>query len=569
MILLERVKKHIIPLVLVIPLTLFAYSSLLNTFFQQDEWQFFAGNIYYESKGIAGIIESFFPIDAISHFNPLGVAYTWITYFLFGINFMPYAWFSIFLHIFNALLLYYFVFSWLRSRKIAFIAALFFGLNSISHQAVTWVAATYSYEIPVAFILLSLIFFQRLFLHREHLRINILLSLTMLFISLLFHENGIFLFLFYPIIFLLNVDSQRKKLLRFFLCAVAIFTLIFFLVRIPFFFGFITSLPEFTDISHPPIPVYPYRIISIGMKSFAGALIPEKTLITISDAVTRLAYPQFITPDNLPNPFISQSIVFDLVSYALTVAIICIVLLFIRFVPDKKMKRVLMWTLLFVPMSFIPYGFVLGKAGYASIFDPKFFYVGSIGVSMLIAIIAYSLLHKFPRQKASKVIIYLLLGLYLVYHFHAIKTYLNNLAEIGTQRKTFLTDIKSSYPKLPKNVIFFIQSDTAYYGMPDNEKIIPVQVGFGKMLMIWYQKDEHFSGCMYEGQFLLKLLEESYRYCEGRGFGYFRKYDKLVNAVKVNNIFAESIIAYSWSGREESFTDITKTIREKLSAGAR
>lgn len=560
----KKIKKHIISFILIILFIVFAYSSLPNTFFQQDEWQFFAGNIYYESKGITGIIESFFPVDAISHFNPLGIVYTWATYFLFGINFTPYAWLSISLHTFNALLLYFFAFSWLRSRKIAFIAALFFGLNGISHQAVTWVEAINSYEIPLALILLSLIFFQRFLTNKKHRRINILLSLIMLFISLLFHENGIFLFLFYPIIFFLDADSQRKKILRFFSYALAIFALTFFLVRLPFFFGFVTSLPELTDISHPPISVYPYRIISIGMKSFAGALIPEKTLITISEEVTRLAYPQFITPDNLPNPFISQSIVFDLVSYVLTAIIVCAMFLFIRFMPEKNMKRALIWTLLFIPMSFIPYGFVLGKAGYASILEPKFFYVGSIGISIIIAIIMYSLLQKFSNSKALKIIVYLLFCLYILSHVYTTRTYINNLADISTQRKIFLASIKSSYQNLPKKVVFFTQSDTVYYGMPENEKILPVQVGFGKILMIWYQKDEQFPGCLYKGQFLLKILEQGYKECDGRGFGYFREYDKLLDLVKKEQIPLQNIISYSWSGSSSTFGDITPEIRAQI-----
>lgn len=564
----KKIKKHIISLTLVILLIVFAYSSLPNTFFQQDEWQFFAGNIYYESKGIGGVIESFFPIDAISHFNPLGMTYTWITYFLFGINFTPYGWLSIVLHIFNALLLYYFVFSWLRIRKIGFIAALFIGLNSIPYQAVTWVAAANSYEIPVAFILLSLIFFQRFLTHNKHRRINIVLSLTMLFISLLFHENGIFLFLFYPIIFFLSADSQRKKILRFFSYSLVIFALIYFLVRIPFFFGFTTSLPELTDISHPPISVYPYRIISIGMKTFAGSLIPEKTLITISEEVIRLAYPQFVATDNAVNPYISQLIVFDLVSYILTAFILTILFLLIRFLSDilrkEKFKNIFVWTLLFVPISLLPYAFVLGKAGYASIIEPKFFYVGSIGISILVAILFYSLLNKFSKQKILKIIVVIIFGLYLLSHIQAIRANVNNLVVMGARIKMFLNEIKNSYQKLPQKIIFFTQSDTAYYGMPDNEKMLPTQVGFGKMLMVWYQKEERFPGCLYQDQFLLNLLEEGYRYCEGRGFGYFRDYKKLVKSVRVNNVPLENIISYSWNSKTQEFKDVSSLVRNKL-----
>lgn len=558
----KTIRFHLFALIFIALLVIFTYWSLPNTFFQQDEWQTLASNIYYISKGITGVIESFLPTSPLSHFNPFARVFSWFEYMFYKTNFTLYAWQSISLHILNAGLLYYFIFFWFKSKKIAIISALFFGVNSIPNQAVTWVAAANSYEIPVAFILLSLTFFQRFLTYKKHQRINIFLSLTTLFISLLFHEIGIFLFLFYPIIFFLYAKPAWRKLLPTFSTGI-IFTLTtFILIRIPFFFGFSSVLPEATDISRPPIIVYPYRIISIAMKSFAGSLIPEKSLISISEGVTRLAYPQFITPDNLPNPFIAQSIVFDLVSYALTFFIICIMIMFLRFIPDKNMKKILIWTLFFIPTSLIPYGFVLGKAGYASILEPKFFYVSSIGVSILVAIISYSL--RFSKKKILKVTVFILLSLYLLYHMYAIRTYLSDLVEIGEQRKAFLTNIKSSYEKLPQNVVFFTQSDTAYYGMPNNEKILPVQIGFGKMLMIWYQKDENFPGCLYERNYLLRLLEEGYLECGGRGFGYFRQYDKLAEAIKSISLTADNVIAYSWNGKNEKFIDITNAVRKKL-----
>jgi hypothetical protein len=130
----------------------------------------------------------------------------------------------------------------------------------------------------------------------------------MLFISLLFHEIGIFLFLFYPAVFLIFRKIQKKIKLSFFINIMMFFILIFIFIRIPFFFGFITSLPELTDITPPPISVYPYRSISISLKSIASSLIPEKTLISASEELVRLSYPQFVTADNLPNPSLHRTI---------------------------------------------------------------------------------------------------------------------------------------------------------------------------------------------------------------------------------------------------------------------
>lgn len=561
---LKTIHYHFLALVFISLLVVFTYWNLPNTFFQQDEWQTLAAHIYYINNGITGVIESLLPVDLLSHFSPLAGVFSWFGYIFFKTNFILYAWQSISLHILNAGLLYYFVFFWFKSKKIAFISALFFGVNSIPHQAVTWVAAANSFEIPAAFILLSMIFFRRFItLNRNHKK-NILLSLVMLFISLLFHEVGIFLFLFYPMIFFLREKSQRRKLFSIFLYSLIIFIFIFFSVRAPFFFGFKSPLPGATDISHPPIAVYPYRLLSISMKSFAGNFFPEKILIRLSDQAVRLAYPQFVTLDNVPNPFIAQSVVFDLVSYIITISIISLVVLLIRCMPERKLSEALVWSLLFVPASLLPYAFVLGKAGYASILEPKFFYVSSIGASIIIAIASYSLIRTFSKKRIVKAFVYVLVSVYIVSHIYAVRSNVSNLVKISVQRKSFLTEIKSSYPRLPQKVIFFTQSDTAYYGMPSNEKALPVQIGFGKILMIWYQVNEQFPGCLYEGGFLIRMLEQGYRYCNGRGFGYFRNYDILMNTIKANKIPIENVVSYSWRGEQKEFRDITQQVRSKL-----
>lgn len=561
---LKAIPVYIIVLIFLSVLVVFAYWNLPETFFQQDEWQTLLSSIYFRSKGIEGILESFFPVDPVSHVNPASRVFAWFEYIAYYTNFSHYAWQSIVLHVFNSLLLYYFALSLVKSRKVAFIAALFFGVNSIPSQAVTWVAAANSYEVPATFILLSMIFFRRFIAQNRDHRKNILLSLVMLFISLLFHEVGIFLFLFYPMVFFLQEKSQRRKLFSIFLHSLILFIFIFFLVRVPFFFGFKSPLPEATDISHPPFAVYPYRLLSISMKSFAGNFFPEKILIGLSDQVVRIAYPQFVTSDNVPNPYIAQSIVFDLVSYVLTISIICILILLIRFMREKKLTEALVFSLIFVPTSLLPYAFVLGKAGYASILEPKFFYVSSIGASIIIATASYSLIRTFSKKRIVKASVYVLLSIYIVSHIYAVRSNVSNLVKISIQRKSFLTVIKSSYPRLPQKVIFFIQSDTAYYGMPESEKGLPVQIGFGKMLMIWYQKEESFHGCMYEDQFLLSILEEGYRNCGGRGVGYFRKYDKLLRAIRENHLSPDTVIAYSWHGNTNQFTDTTSEIQKRL-----
>lgn len=545
-------------------LIVFSYWKLPNTFFQQDEWQQLASLIYYSNKGLPGIVESFLPVNALSHFNPLARAFLWYEFIFYYTNFSFYAWHTIILHIINTLLLCYFILSWIKKKILAVIVALLFAVNRIPNQAITWVTGAESYEIPAMFILISLIFFQRFVHQQQHQKRNLFLSLTALFISLLFHENGLFLFLFYPAIILIRPYHTRAKLMPYLIRGIGILVVIYFLIRIPFFFGFLSSEPQPTDISQPPLTVYPYRFLSIILKSFAGNIFAEKTLITISEKVVLFSYPQFLDNGNIPNPYISQSIVFDLVSYVLTVGIVFVIVLFIKLNREKKFLESYVWSLIYIPLSLLPYGLVLGKAGYASILDSKFYYVSSIGLAILAGIIFYSLLEKFRQSKLLAICVLVLLGIVLLKNVYAVRNNVDDLVAIGTQRKNFLTNIKFSYPKLPQYVIFFTESDKAYYGMPPEEKILPVQVGFGRMLLTWYQNSEKFPMCFYDGVFLRYILAQGYRDCSGRGFGYFRDYGKLVEAIESNSFNIEHVIAYSWSGERKLFSDITESIKAKL-----
>lgn len=560
----KNINFHLVALIFISLFVVFAYWNLPDTFFQQDEWQSLGGSIYYQSKGISGILQYFFPAHALSHFNPLALIVSWLEFVFFYTNFTPYAWLNIVLQVLNAFLLYCFIWSWLKNRKIAIISALVFSVNNVSSQAVTWVQAANSYEMPTLFIILSLLFFHWFLVREQRRKTYLILSLMSLFISLLFHENGIFLFVFYPIIFFLYAKPNRKKILTVFSTGIILTFIIFIFIRIPFFFAFSNPLPTVTDISRPPLEVYPYRLISISMKSFAGSFFPEKTLIGFSDQVVRLAYPQFVTSDNEPNPYISQLIVFDLTSYIISISVVCLIILLIRFTHEKKFSEALVWSFIFVPTSLLPYAFVLGKAGYSSIFSPQYYYVSSIGTSIIVAITSYYLLRKFSKSQVGKFLVFLIIVLYLINHIYAVRASVERLVKISIPIKSFLATIKSSYPKLSQNVIFYTISNKAYYGMPDNEKTLPVQIGFGEMLMIWYQKEEKFPGCLYKDAFFLDILTEGYKQCDGRGFGYFRNYDKLITAIRTNKISAENVISYSWNAKTEEFKNITKETQIKI-----
>ena len=102
----KTIRSHFFVLLFIALFIVYTYWNLPKTFFQQDEWETFAVNIYAQSNGFSGMVKSILPVDSLSHFNPLSRVFSLFQYFFYYTNFTPYAWQSIVFHIFNASLLY-------------------------------------------------------------------------------------------------------------------------------------------------------------------------------------------------------------------------------------------------------------------------------------------------------------------------------------------------------------------------------------------------------------------------------------------------------------------------------
>lgn len=547
-----------------------AFGNLYKTFFQQDEWQYFGSNIFalLSDNSLLNII---LPLRGqLTHFFPLATIFFLLEYKIFHVNFAPYAHVALGLHILNGFLLFILIRKVIKNKLIAFSSATLFLVNSFSHQAVTWIAAGIGTLQSSAFLIISLMFFVD---YIEKKKIKYLsISLLSLLVSILFKEISLFLFIFFgAVIFIIFRNSLRKNLLFIKNSYLLIFITggIYLMMRIfLFLFSFVRSAqPEAGDVSAASIWVYVYRLFSVPLKGIAQTFVSQTQLISISDTVIFLAYPQFQGVDRVANPYISQSIVFDLVCMMAFFSLLIFGYFIINFFQKKgepSLANILFLSFLFLIISFFPYIFVPGKAGYFSIFEPRNLYIASMVTGAVISIVLWGLLKVFFKPSLVTVLFLFPFMLLLAYHVSVTRFDIKGLEHIGKTRMSLLNTIKSHYPKLPDNVIVYTVSSKAYYGMPIEEKTLPVQSGFGRMLLVWYQSSEQFPACFYENLFLHGLREQGYKKCENRGFGYFRDYAKLVDAIQTYGVPINNVIAFSWNGQEESFTNITKSIREEL-----
>lgn len=558
---------NIVP-VLTILLAIFGtYKSVADTFFQQDEWQYFGSTIYslQSSHPIANIL---LPLQGqVTHFFPLATLMFLLEYIFFKTNFPPYILLNIFIHMANALLLYVLVFLLTRKRVLAWGAALFFSVNSLANQPVTWVAAGIGTLPGTFFLLLFFICLMRFIQTKRHFML--VWGFISLFTSILFKEISIFVFLFLSLMWFVGKILFRRslKVPRAALLAFVALGVFYVALRVLFLLAPIRSAqPEVGDVSIASVGTYAYRLIAVPLKAFPQSIIPFSMLAAVSRGVIHLAYPQFVASDGIANPYIAESIVFDLVSFFGSTLLLLASFHMYRFLrkQEPQLAKVLTVSVLFIGMSALPYMFIPGKAGFFSIFEPRNLYMIGIGSSIWIVLLFYCLGTWLQPSQKSLYIMTLLIGLFAILHSFFIQQDITKLVSIGTIRKHFLTTIEDTYTKLPEKIIFYTESDRSYYGLSVDEKILPVQSGLGRMLMVWYQDKEQFPGCLYEDQFLHDLTSQGYRFCGGRGFGYARQYDKLLQLLKEHTLISTNVVGYSWTGRTAEFRDITLDLRKRI-----
>jgi len=139
-----------------------------------------------------------------------------------------------------------------------------------------------------------------------------------------------------------------------------------------------------------------------------------------------------------------------------------------------------------------------------------------------------------------------------------------NLYRVGVMRQYILSDIKGSYQRLPKKVVFYTESNKSYYGLPDEDRILPFQSGFGQTLLLWYYRSENFPVAFFKDNYLWDITSQGYKEIQGTGFGYFRNYSLLLSTLKEYNLSSESVIAFSWDDNTQTITNITEKIRKKI-----
>lgn len=535
--------------------------KLLFTFFQQDEWAIFGNFIVWEKENL-NWFNRLFIYEQDTHIIPLSNLFSYIQYKIAGLNFTIYAVDAILLHSVNSFLVFKLSELITKNKKISILAGILFLTNSITHQATTWVATTIGTSTSTLFILLSLLFFIKFLLGKNNW-INLLVSCISFAISLLFKETSIFCFLFLPILWFFYGKGNNRLLAKI-LSVLAVFGLGYVMFRIYFLLHGYASTSTPSELSQPEILVYFYRFLTSPLKFIAQSIIPTDYIINMSSVILSLGYP-FLSTGRVPNPYIVESVGADIVSYIFAFLIIGVSAFFLlkHKYEKKSFNTLIPVSLLFIALSSLPFIVVPGKSGYFSLLDGRHLYITSVFSSILLSILFFNI-HSYFNKKTAWIIV-VIVAVFIGGNMLKIRKDLNTQQANAFLRTYVLDSVISAYPNLPNKTIFYTESDKSYYGLAQNEKILPFQSGLGQTLLVWYNSHgEKFPACLFRAKYLYVLLSEGYKECEGRGFGYYRKLDLLREAISANKLSPNSVFAFRFNSNKNSLEDITLEIRNKI-----
>jgi len=531
--------------VIIIILIFLAYFPIFRGFFQHDEWIAF-GQYLPAGKNLF----SFFR-PTVAHYVPLQQLLFYLYVSVFKLDFFWYALSSILLHLFVVYLTIVFFSLLFKKRILALFAGLYFALEASGHQATSWIAADINTHGATIFGLLAVIVGYKY--HR------IWLSIFLLIISLLFKEITVAFFVIIPLMVLIfnkeRFINNRIKYLQFPLVG-----FIYFIFRLVMTFFPRADVGSQIVVETQSISEIFVNAVTFPVKIFTQSLIPTGFLLNIAKILTKML-PVDITglfgTTNFDN-FVEQ-VSLQTINWTVFILGILLMIYVIKKSRDKTAKNIIVFGWIFVILNSFIYVLSPGRSGSIPVVDSRNIYLPSLGAALFIVTAIYTLV----REKI--IVTILVLIPVLVLNIFWLEKELKILGDRGTERKNILYEIKSNYPVLPPKVVFYMVSDSSYYGLPEADRIFPFETNFGRTLMVWYLPTENLpKGFFSQIDFLHGLTDEGYRYFENRGFGYFRNLDSLLMAINENKLGKESIIAYQYDSVSKTLTDITSQVREKI-----
>ncbi|MCR4263505.1 MAG: glycosyltransferase family 39 protein [Candidatus Roizmanbacteria bacterium] len=523
-------------------ISFFTFYSLVHTFYQQDEWM---AHGHFLVEGPLAFINQYSFVGLLAGGGRLPAQlFQYFLFTVFPFNIALISLISIAIHTLNSFLVYNITHRILKNKIVSFVSALFFLTASSAHQSITWVGASIS-TVPSAFFALISLWYYLRFLEKEK-KIDATISFASLFLSYFTKQSALFLFLLYPVMYVLRRDMSKKTLRKVIVKHIPL--VIFLLIIIaPFFIGLF-----FREQTSENVFVTRNPLVSLASHTFSYPVNSLSQMYFFPGAMFSIA--KMFAPDMTGREI--ETIGATTASFIISMVLLAGTLLVYRL--SSTYRKPIVFSLLFTLMSFLP--FVALEKTHAYL-DSRYYYLGTAGAGLLLSSIGFAL-HAYISKKYSQYgaqVAALFLGIvftaYTISNIYFIHREVNKQTVLAQERIQFLHNLDVQVPKLPHNPVLYITGNAEYL-LPGN--YAPFQQGMGFTLMTWYYPEGNVPGELIKKDYLWQLGGEGYAEIEGNGFGYYANFSTLKQDYSDGKLTSATIIGLYYdahSGTIETITD--------------
>lgn len=541
----------------------FTYKDIMQNFFEQDEWAAFATNIIFGQFSFLEKIKFLFSSSGIfSHLIPVTTYIFYLMNKVFDLQAVWYFMIIVILHISNTVFVYILTQKLTKNTLMAFCAGLFFGINWISSQAVTWFSAAFGAQLSTTFFLLSLLLYC-IYLEKKK-RKYFIASVVLFIFSFMSKETTLTLIIIYPLLIwyytyvpLSHIfrKENRENFLWFFYSVILFFAFKILLLSInPF-----PVLATIGNSSKAPFILFP-RLFLYPLLAFSQIYDPGGIIFHLSKPFVMYEYPQLTADSSFLRivESIGPDVLYLLVSFVLI--IFCIFTIQHMLGRNRRMAFLIIVLLVAFFLSILPY---IPLPRFISLLEPRYYYTPNIFASILCVTCFWYWIHSSFLKQYTACILTIVTGVIIFFHFQQIQSDIMQKVLIAKERKALLSQMKIFLPVLSeKKNIFFMTGSGYDYLLPGLK--IPFQSGFGNVLMVWYFDNTHIIPQLVENNFLYGLTEQGYRMFHGVGFGYYFEKNALTRDLKDKKFSVNNVHAFFWNRNKQKLSDITNVFQKDV-----
>lgn len=540
------------------------YQDLTKLYYVNDEWlQFGLVKVHGMFAGINRL-----PIWEIllGKGRPLGTLVNNLIFYYFPYNVLPFAVISWLSHFGNSFLVYLIAKKISKNNFISMVSSLFFSVSQIAYQSFAWVASSVQVGVSSLFMFNAIYLFM-FYLDKKQKRYAIFAWLST-YISILFKDSSFAIIVFLPLLSLLYINKPLPvyKWIRTY-WVIAIGIIVFSVYRL-------LSLLElsskgvgslFTSTLMSRYVLYTWNIVFFPIVSLSHFFVPFRYMYRLADIFADFLYPFISTPQfSSQRDILLHTIVPDMISVLLFIPIVAV--LIYCYIQEKALRKTYVFALVYYFVVFIPFAIYLDHRN-VSYVESRYMYVQSLGIGLFIGGFCNVLKNKINALSKSKylgwVCVLFILSFFLIKQSSLLRREIRASAYEAADIKHITTEVKKTFPILPKNPIIYLDGNASYFYYSNMK--VPLQVGPGYVFFLLYY-DQVGSPELFEKNFMLwQLFVQWYEEANGKGYGYFYDKEKLKLFMQQNkNISIEQLVGIYYNSDTKKFEDRTVELQEYI-----